>query len=271
MVIAVSTHALGETVVIALLERVGPGNWARYRGLFMTLRARFPIVVVNKKAKGRVNRKIVAYLKRHEAVWENMYMLLGWRIVERYEVGMEKLKRWCDELRKLLEALKELEGLPQWLREFVKPTISLGGLSLDEVASFMETVEKRFAEYMATPEILSGIRPVTTRFHKLLRSSKISALVIRFGDRNEMYKRIRQRLYELLERGVAPIDYSYNAIVIAKKIVRYRGIERVWNSSMNLDPEDVIKGFETRYEIVVRGVGLEFEKRDVGWGLKPAT
>ena len=260
-----------EVVVFALLERVSPGDWERYRGLFQTLRYSFPIVVVNRKHKGRVRRKIIAFLKRHEVLWTSMYELLGWKVVERYEMGMEELRKQLEGLRKFLETLKGLEDLPEWLSESLKPGITLGDLPLDKAVEFMELVEKRFREYMEAPKAIADAGAARTRFHKLLRTSKISALVIGIGGKNEQLKRVGERIYELLEKGIAPIDYSYNAIIVAKKSYRYRGVEKTWRSSLGLDPEKVLKDLETRYEIVVPDVKLEFEKRDVGWGLKPLT
>jgi len=260
-------QTLNEVIVFALLERESPGDWARYRGFFQMLRYRYPIVVMNRKSRGRVRRKVVAFLKRHEAVWENMYRLLGWKIAEKFERSMDELRRACDELRKFQEALKSFEKVPEWLAEHVKPRVFLGDLPLDELLGFFELVERRFAEYIEALKALADSKVARTSFHKHLRASRLLALVITVGDRSGQYSKIKEFLYEVLRMGVAPIDYSYNSVIVARRVYRKRGVERFWGSVV--DPEEVMRRLEARpYYVVVECRGVDFEKRDVGWGLK---
>jgi len=227
-------------------------------------------VVVNRKSRGRVNVKIVAFLKRHEAIWINMYRLLGWRIVERFEMSMDELKKICDELRKLQEALKSFEKVPEWFARHIKPRLFLGGLAIDDLFEFMEHAEKRFTEYIEASKALADSKLARTSFHKHLRASRLLALVITVGDRSGQYSKIKEFLYEVLRIGVAPVDYSYNSVIVAKKIYRKRGVERFWGSIA--DPEEVMRRLEARpYYVVVECKGVDFEKRNVGWGLKIVT
>jgi len=263
----------GEVLVFALLERVSRGAWAKYRGVFQSLRYSFPIVIITKKSKGRVNEKVIVFLKRHEHVWINMYKLLGWEVAEKYEMNLHKFKKMFD-LGRVLEALKRAENenfedMPPRLAKYLKPLrISRGALSYDEALEFFETIKKKFKEYMEIPLSIKAPRRDETRLHKLLRTSSKAVLVISGTYREELLKRINDYMYELLSRGVTPVDYSYNSIIVAKKVYRYRGSERIWRSPLNLDPIEVLKGFASRYVVVTDVRELEFEKRDVGWGLK---
>jgi len=267
-----------ETIVFVALERESPGDWARYRGLFQSLRHRYPVMVLNKKSKGRVKEKIVAFLKRHEAVWMNMYRLLGWKVAEinelgqkiakRYEMPIEELRKLCEELKKLQEALKSFEKIPEWLAEHVKPRLFLGDLALDKLLGFFELVEKKFVEYAETPKAFVDRKAARTSFHNHLRASRLLALVITAGSRDGQYNEIRKLLYEVLRMGVVPLDYSYDSIIVAKRVYRRRGVEKFWGST-TLDPEYVLKRLEARpYYAVVECKGIDFEKRDVGWGLR---
>jgi len=257
-----------EVLVFVQLKRVSGGSWARYRGLFQSLRYSFPIVVVNKKSKGRVNKKIVAFLKRHEHVLINMYKLLGWEVVERYEMSLSEFEEYLEGLRKALEVQKKLENLPPWLAEHLKPTVSLGMLSYDEALKFFEAVRKKFREYAEVPLSMKAPRKGETRLHKFLRTSSVAVLVVSGTYREELLKRVSEYMYELLHQGIVPVDYSYNSIIVAKKVYRYKGSERIWRSAHNLDPIKVLEGFASRYDVVANVRELEFEKRDVGWGLK---
>jgi len=256
-------QTLNEVIVFALLERESPGDWARYRSLFQALSYWYPLVVVNRKSRGRVRGKIVVFLKRHEAVWESMFKLLGWRITNTIEVTVAKLRKVLDELRRLQEL--DLEGV-EWLTKYVKPKILLGDLPVDELLEFLSFAEKRYAEYTVAPRALSDPKVAKTSFLRNLRSSKLLALVITVGTRSS-YIAVKEFLYELLRMGVVPIDYSYSSIIVAKRVVRWRGVEKFWGSVV--DPEEVLRRLEARpYYVVVECRGVDFEKRDVGWGLR---
>ena len=264
-----------EILVFTLLKRVSRGVWARYRGMFQSLRYSFPIVVVNRKSKGRVNRKIVVFLKRHEHIWINMYKLLGWEVAERYEMGLHEFEEMLEDITRVLEVLKQtevlkrVENFPPWLAEGFKLTVCLTMLSYDEALKFLETIRGKFKEYMEIPLSMKAPRKGETRLHKFLRTSTIATLIIRGTYKEGMLRYINDYLYELLSDGVVPVDYSYDSIIVAKKIYRHKGSERIWRSTLNLDPIEVLRGFESVYFAYVFDVKeLEFEKRDVGWGLK---
>ncbi len=260
-----------EYLVFALLERVRPGDWARYRGLFQTLRFRYPIVVINKKYRGRVKGKIVAFLKRHEDVWLKAYELLGWKVVERYEMGLDEFRSKYEGLKKFLETIKGFDNLPNWLSESLKPMIALGDLPLDKAFAFLDSIEKTFKEYMEAPKALVDAKAAKTRFQRLLRTSTIAALAIRGTDKKALKKEITRILGIMLSRGIVPVDYSYNYIIVAKKRLTVRGHRKNWLSTLEYDPIDVLKGLEARPAIVFlpqeKIKELVFEERDLGWGL----
>jgi hypothetical protein len=127
----------------------------------------------------------------------------------------------------------------------------------------------KFREYMEVPLAMKGPREGESRFHEFLRTSELVVLKIVGTYKPELMRRVSNYLYELLIKGIIPIDYSYDLIIVARKIYKHRGVERLWRSVFDYDPIKILKGFESRYEPVLRVKELEFEERDVGWGLKP--
>jgi len=259
--------APGEVVVFVVLERVSPAD-RRYRGVTQALRHVYPLLVLGKPG-GRTGERAVAFLKRHEAVWANMFRLLGWRATaNRYEMPLEELRRLYGELRGLQGALRGLGRAPGWLAQHIKPGVSLGGLPLDSLLGFVEQVERRFAEYREAPAALRSAGAARTSFLKHLRNSELLAITVVVGDRDGQYRKVNELLYELLRRGIVPIDYSHNEVIVAKPARTARGARKPRWSVLGFDPGLVLRGLQTRYCVVEAGAGVEFEERDVGWGLR---
>ena len=236
----------------------------RYRPVIRALRSTFPAVMAS-----RGNTRVAIFLKRHEHVWASAYRLLGWEELGRYEVSLGELAEVCEESERALEPLRSSPRIPGWLAPYLGVTASLGVLPCYEVASFLELVKRRFSEYMEVPKAMRGPRKREPRLHKLLRTSRLAVLIVSGTSREEQLRRVSEYLHELLMKGVVPVDYSHNTIIVAAKVYKRRGVERVWRSPLGLNPVEVIKGFESRYVPVVTDVrDLEFERRDVGWGLK---
>lgn len=263
-----------EYLVFALLERVRPGNWEKYRGLFQALRFRYPIVVVNRKHRGRAKRKIVVFLKRHEDLWLKMYEILGWKLVERCEMGLSEFKAMYEGFKRLLEAMREFDSLfsslPNWLCESLRPVVALGELSVDKALAFLDSIEKTFREYMETPKALINAKNAKTRFQRLIRTSTIAALAIRGTDRRALRREVASIIEAILSKGVVPVDYSYNYIIVARKRLVVRGRRRNWLSALGYDPIDVLRGLEARPARVLLShekIEIVFEERDIGWGL----
>ena len=109
------------------------------------------------------------------------------------------------------------------------------------------------------------MKKARTRFQELLSTSQIIALRAR---RCRYEVDIGNVLYELLAKGVIPVDYSLNSVIVARKVYKSGGYERFWLSTLNIDPVELLRGFESEC-VTVGDVGeLEFESRGVGWGLK---
>jgi hypothetical protein len=257
-----------EVVVFVKLRR-GPGSrygWAKYRALLPPLAYSFPIAV----SENTTGEKFALFLKRHEHVWSRMFELLDWEIVERHEVSMSVLEEALGRLREAVEAFGRIElpqSIPQPLAK-VKPTVALGPFRYGSLLRFVEAVRKRFWEYAIAPQALKKPVEGETRFHKFLRTSEMAVLKIVGTYRPELMKRISEHLYELLWRGVIPIDYSYDSIIVARRVYKNRYYLRIWRSAFGYDPIEVLKGFESRYEPVLPVKELVFEERDIGWGLR---
>jgi len=212
-------------------------------------------------------------LKRHEDLWIQALSLLGWKMIERYEVPLDKFKRIYEKLKEIVDLIDDLKKeytFPSWLSEELKPVIGLGMLTLDKIMNFIENINRRFEEYMLAPKAMVDPKEAKTGFLTRLRRSVVTALAIRGTDKEKLREVIRSNLYIILSRGVMPIDYSYNYIIIAKKSYRYRGSERIWLSYLGYDPIEVLRGLEERPAIVMlepEKIELIFEKRDIGWGL----
>jgi len=255
-----------EVLVFTMSRRARKGLWYTYGKVFRALMHGFPAIIVTRKSHGRVGGKLVAFLKRHEHIWANMISLLGWEVVERFEVPLLRFNDIIESVR--LEVSKHFETLPPWFAEYFKPTVSFGPLSYSDVVRFIENVKRKFKEYMEAPLAVKGRIEGETEFHRFLRTSTTATLIIRGTYKEGMLRYINDYLYELLSDGVVPVDYSYDSIIVAKKVYRHRGSERIWRSTLNLDPIEVLRGFESVYFAYVFDVKeLEFEKRDVGWGL----
>ena len=121
-------------LVIARMKKVDDGRkW--YRGLFQMLRFRFPAGVLDSDRRW----KTVVFLERHADVWEAVYRVFGWRVVERWVVE-------CVEF-------EEMYG--------------------DRLPWLLSLVEATYEEYRAAPRALADSRYCVTRFHELLRTSTV--------------------------------------------------------------------------------------------------
>jgi len=112
-----------------------------YRGLFQMLRFRYPAGVVGSDRCW----KTVVFLERHADVWEAVYRVFGWRVVERQVVGSSEFE--------------EMYGsrLP-WL---------------------LNLVESTYEEYRVAARALADSRYCVTRFHELLRTSTVYVFFFR--------------------------------------------------------------------------------------------
>jgi len=264
----VALDLASEVLVFVQLRRVSRSGWAvRGKRVFQPLREIFPILVPG--------RGVVAFLRRHEHLWINVFKLLGREVTERYEMGLQELREYVEEtVETVRETIRStarntaLADLPQWLIEELV-TIRFGRLPHTSILEFIENVEEKFREYMEAPLVLRGLKRAETRFQKLLSTSQIMALKVR-RCRFEELMDVKLHLYQLLEKGVIPVDFSKDSIIVAKKIQRHKGSERFWLSTLNLDPAGVLRGLESECVTVEDARELEFESRDVGWGLRVA-
>ena len=254
-----------EVLVFVKLRKISRHGWAVHgKKIFQPLRESFPILVVG--------GGVVAFLKRHEHIWANMFRLVGREVVGRYEASLQKFSEYIGVAESVREAIKasiQAMNLPPWLAEAFEPSVSFGVLPYGKALKFLETIRRRFKEYMEAPLALKGPREGESGFHKFLRTSDLAVLVIRGTYKEGMLKYVSEYLYGLLDDGVIPIDYSYDSIIVARKVYADGGLKRFWRSTRNLDPIEVLRGFEQTYFSYVFDVKeLEFERRDVGWGLK---
>lgn len=238
-----------EFAVIAELQRRGVGWPDKYRRLFATVMRLYPACIHSVKVKGRVARKVAIYLARHEDVWEKVFDLVGWTIIKQNVVSL-----WL--LNRLLYG-KLVEGLNWGTLVAFTPSLRFG--------SFVKRVEQMRREYMAIASGTSG-----GPFARRVGRSAIYAYAVRGKSREELRKRIRRALGELLSAGIVPIDYSYNYVIVAIKKVR-RGCEEYWLSVFGYNPVEVLRGlYAPPVEIILtpeRIRGLKFEERGIGWGL----
>ena len=249
-----------EALVFTQLRRASRA--ARRSRVLQPLRGIYPMLVLN--------RGLVAFLRRHELIWAGMFKLLGREVTGRYEMGFLEVRDYVEEAVKTVrEATRNtaIANLPQWLIEELL-VIYFGKLPHYAVLEFFGKVERRFREYMEAPQVLKGLKKARTRFQELLSTSQIIALKAR---RCRYEVDIGNVLYELLAKGVIPVDYSLNSVIVARKTRRQKGSERFWLSTLNIDPLQVLRGFESECLEVVEDVKLEFEERDVGWGLKTTS
>jgi len=255
-----------EVLVFTLSRRARKGLWYTYGKVFLSLMRGFPALVVTQKSHGRVSGKVVAFLRRHEHIWANMLTLLGWEVTERFEMPLLKFYDMLESVR--LEVSRHFETLPQWFAEYFRPAVSFGSLSYNDITRFLEAVKRKFKEYMEAPLAVKGRIEGETELHKFLRTSDLAVLILRGTYKEGMLKYINSYLYELLSDGVIPIDYSHKTIIVARKTYRDKRSERFWRSVLNMDPIRVLRGLESTYlQNVFKVEELEFEKRDVGWGL----
>jgi len=217
-----------KLVVLRLVRHYRHGRY--YGRLFNMLRSRYPVCVVESSPEG----KTVALLERHKDIWVTFYRLAGWKPVDEYKMCVEEFT----------------EAYP--------------GKHL-----FHTTVQATLHEYTRVPEVLGGTVGAVweTRFHKLLRTSEILALALRGTWREALLREVGGVLQSLLFRGVVPVDYSYNYVIVARR----RLGNRWWLSAFNYDPFTVLKRLEARPARVLltheRIEKIVFEERDVGWGL----
>lgn len=200
------------------------------RRLFNVLRFRFPIAVVG---GGDVSKRVV-FLKRHWDLWATVFRVFGWKVVETRSMGLGEFEemfgdRWY------------------WFPGLVKATAE---------------------EYRGVPKALSDPSCRVTRFHKLLASADLFALAIRGSWEEALRRELGKVLEWMVWRGVVPVDYSLSHVIVARRL--YRG--GWWLSTLGYDPLRVLRELEARPAKVVlsreRIDRLEFEERNVGWGLK---
>lgn len=267
-------------MVFALLSRGGAGDWRRYGRLFNMLRALYPLVMARMyKRRGRVGRKVAVFLKRHEDLWLSFFDLAGWRAVETNEIDLEVFEGLYRDIEGIKEeiggVMDRLKDLPQWVREAVAPRVGLGLLEIDDVRRFIERVRGMFDMYRGIPKAVARGAVARTKFQRDLRSalrghrdSSIAALAIRGSHKPTLKNEVRRHLQILLSRGIAPADYSYNYIIVVRRKTEKGGF---WLSTMDNDPEDVLRSLEARPAIVFitreKIESLGFEERDIGWGL----
>lgn len=216
-------------LVVTLLEKSSPyPRKYNYNRLFNMLRFRYPIAVL--ESSGAMKR--VVFLKRHRGLWMSFYELTGWKSMDEYEVDMKDF----------------MESHPDSL--------------------FPVRVEVAMKEYATVPAILRGEKVYyETRFHELLKSSEIMALAVRGTCREVLLREVTRILKSLLYKGVVPVDYSYNYIIVVRKKLNGKW----WLSAFGYDPINVLKWLESRPAIVLltqeKIERIVFENRDIGWGL----
>jgi len=265
-----------ELLVIALLEKKEPADWTKYRSTYASLMRMYPIVVIRKKVKGRVVSKIVAYLKRHEDIWEEMFSLLGWSITNKCEVPLDIMKKIYEKLLELTNEVNKLRNemiLPEWVSKELTPLIGFGNLDLNRAMRFFSEIERKFSEYRIAAETLKKKEKVEreTSFIRRLRTSLTVALVIRGTSTSALRGKLRERLRALLRKGIIPIDYSLNFIITVKKEIKSKGVSKLWLSHEYYDPLEVLKELEARPAVIFLDPGtfdIDYEERDIGWGLK---
>jgi len=263
-----------ELLVIALLEKKEPADWTKYRSTYASLMRMYPIVVIRKKVKGRVVSKIVAYLKRHEDIWEEMFSLLGWSITNKCEVPLDIVKKIYKKLLELTNEVNKLRNemkLPEWVGKELTPLMGFGDLDHNRATRFFNEIERRFSEYRVAVEALRRKIKRETSFVRRLRTSLAVALAIRGTHEPALRRKLRERLRALLRKGIIPIDYSLNFIITVKKEMKSKGVSKLWLSHEYYDPLEVLKELEERPAVVFLYPGIfsiDYEERSVGWGLK---
>jgi len=274
----IGVYSVVEVIVIVRLERSGYSEWFKFRSVYASLMRRYPLVTVTKKVKGRVVEKWVAFLKRYEDIWESMFRLMGWKIAERHEVSEEDFRNFFTRLRELEEVIKKLRDevtgkiFPKELMHELRPLVGLGGLTADKALNFLSKIKERFTEYLSIPKIIKGEKRPRNRFLMRVKTAELAALAVRGTNRDYLKEVLGRNLDALLSRGVIPLDYSLNYVIVAKKEYTERGKRKVLLSALDEDPTEVLKGLEARPGIVLltsdKIGGLDFEERSKGWGLK---